>query len=304
MMKPKLLIWLCLLVACATDDAVTPIDDAPRNLAMMTATMWDQPFFGARHCGGGAGPPTSPPSFWAKRTSDGARFDADLSDVVFRSGQSSPLGFGTEFFTGESLFVLRDHGSGTIHITRFDDAEITGSIDVTLVHQRDLTRTATFVGTFSADPILGTASLTGKFNGVQFQSDIGKEHFPRARARVCIEDTSFSGGIGASIAITMDKISPSFLGSYPVFSTNGPATITVEHGGEFYNGVSGTLDILGVDSVAVEDSLGTIIRYNRVITDATFSFVGVNLIVFGDENKDTVRVNEGELSLPGLPPGS
>ncbi|MCZ6767179.1 MAG: hypothetical protein O7D32_09645 [bacterium] len=326
MMKPKLVIWLCLLVACSTDNAVTPANDDPQDLVMMTATLWDKPFWGVEYCDGGAGPTTAPPSFWAKRssdgarfdadvagvaaasfwakrTSDGARFDADLSDVIYRSGKPSPLGFDTTLFTGEALYVHRDRGNGTIIITRFDDVEITGSIEATLVHQRNVTQTVTFVGTFSADPFLGTVSVTGMIDGAPFVSDIGEEYFPRARARVCIEDAYFSEGTGASIAITMEKISRSFLGSYPVFSTHGPATITVESGGEFYNGVSGSVDILGVDSVAVEDSLGTVIRYNRVITDATFNLIGVNLIVFGDENKDTVRVNNGELSLPGPLPG-
>ena len=160
MMKPKLVIWLCLLVACSKDNAVRPADYDPQDVAMMTATLWDKPFWGVTYCDRVPGPPAASASFWAKRTSDGARFDADL-DVIYRSGKPSPLGFKTEFFTGESLFVLRDHGSGTIVITRFDDVEIAGSIDVTLVHQRNITRTVHFVGTFSADPFLGTVSVTG-----------------------------------------------------------------------------------------------------------------------------------------------
>ena len=311
LMRFTIAILLSLLAACASEDAVTPTEnrddgDPTQNATIMVCDMSSVAFRGAEFCDDMDGPPALPVWISTHDPVNDLRLKIDLTQAEFEYGVPNAMGFDTDLTTPDGHYFVHDNGFGTVTVTQWDDDEIRGTIDATLLHQRDDTDTALVAGTFSADPYTSEVTFSGHVNGAPFEGVTGRESLPRVRARVCVEDTTWSDGKGAVVALTTDNISGDFVGSYTVEELIGFASITVEAGGEFFNAVSGTLKVDAVKSVAAESAAiqtaaGAVAGQRTIITDATFNFVGVNVIVFGDVDKDTIWVDNGRLLLTGLP---
>lgn len=305
-MRRTYITLLCLMVAC-TEDTVTPTTNRlplPEHPVLMSAHIRGETFSAMDYCEDTVGPPPRPVTVWAEELATGVRFEADLPDQVLKSGASYPLDWFTSINTPAGQYVVRNLGFGSITITRYDDIEVAGTIDANLVHQRNLTDTLRLTGDFSADPWARTFGLTATYEGQSFRSDIGGETFRRIGARVCLHDSLyalFEGHPGASLTIATSNITGQFLGAYTLHENQGFARISFESGGEFFTSIDGTLDVTAVDSFPVQDSTGALIGFRKTVSGATFDFTSVNVIVFGEEDKDTLTVTGGRLSLDGLP---
>ena len=174
-------------------------------------------------------------------------------------------------------------------------------IEATLVHQRDVGNTRRFKASFVANTFDHSLSLTGDADGVPFESDSGEEAFIRQPAHVCVEDTSYAEGEGATITLTVFSLVDDFVHPFDVHEEVGFAEIAVEALGEVYKAISGSIDVQAIRTSPVFDDDGNQTGTRNIISDAAFDFVGLSVIIFGDAEKDTLRVGGGRLSLDRFP---
>ena len=299
---PHTLIALAFLIcaaSCGEKSTTAPPDNTPPpddDIDLMSARIDDDDFHGVLACQDDLSPPVGEPYFWAEDAS-GVRFEADLADLPLAIGVTYPLGLNTFLSMPTGQYFIRTGGTGSITINRYTDQLISGSVEATLIHQRDPTDKVTFIATFTADPFLTSVQLDGTLGGAPYSSIVGVETFPRKQAHVCVNDPDFGEGLGATITITTHNVSGSFLGPYDVLENHGFAELLLSLGGELVGAIEGSLSVNAVDSIAVRDSLGTVRGYVQVIADADFDFTGVTLVNFGTAAADTFVVTGGRLKL-------